>query len=246
MSEPPAQSISLNDLGMRYLAALQHLSDVMVLTWAGARAVNEQGYEETFHSVAGLPATPFRFPLEPARAEASRWWFKSSLGEILGLCLVFLEDSRRVCGLVAFHAAKAAASGNLVALAAEINADPGPLDIPTRFNHLKSRYALTLPLETELLSLAALHRCFLQTGGIVPTGTALTLQLKSVQPPGKGESAPQLADFTRTWQEAERIAVSREEHAAVFTTVSLFLSALLAAVQEFAKASGLPETTPPQ
>ena len=97
MSEPSAQSISLNDLGMRYLGAVQHLSDVMVLTWAGARAVDEQGYEEMFHSVVGLPSTQFRFPLETAREEAARWWFKNSLGEVLGLCLVFLEDIRRVC-----------------------------------------------------------------------------------------------------------------------------------------------------
>ena len=246
MSEPSAQSISLNDLGMRYLSALQHLSDLMVLTWAGARAVSEQDYEETFRSLAGLPATQFRLPLETAREEAARWWLKNSLGEVLGLCLVFLEDIRRICGLITFHAAKAAASGDLAALAAEVNSDPGPLDIPTRLNRLKSRYALTLPLEAEILSLVALHRCFLQTGGTVPADAALTLQLKSVQRPAEGESAPRLTDHARTWKAGERIAVSREEHAALFTTLSVFLSATLAAVQEFAKASGLPENTSPQ
>ena len=246
MSEPSAQSISLNDLGMRYLGALQHLSDVMVLTWAGARTVNEQAYEEMFRSVAGLPSTPFRFPMETAREEASRWWFKISLSEALGLCQFFLEDIRRVCGLVAFHAAKANASGDLATLAAEVNSETGPLDLPARFNHLKNRYALTLPLEAELLSLVALHRCFLQTGGTVPAGDALTVQLKAVQPPAEGASAPQLVAFTRTWNPGERIAVSREEHAAIFTTLSVFLSATLAAVQEFAKASGLPENTSPQ
>jgi len=246
MSEPSAQSISLNDLGMRYLGALQHLSDVMVLTWAGTHAVNEQAYEDMFRSVAGLPSTQFRLPLETACEEAARWWFKISLSEALGLCQVFLEDIRRVCGLVAFHAAKAKASGDLAALAAEINSEPGLLDLPARFGQLKSRYALTLPLEAELLSLVSLHRCFLQTGGTVPSGAALTVQLKSVQPPAKGESAPQLVAFTRTWKEGERIAVSHAEHAAIFTTLSVFLSATLAAVQEFAKASGLSENPSPQ
>ena len=241
-----SQTISLNDIGMRYIGALQHLSDLMVLIWAGARAVDEQSYEETFRSVAGLPSTQFRLPLETAREEAARWCFKNSLGEVLGLCQVFLGDIRRVCGLVDFNIAKAKASGNLAALAAEVNADTGPLDIPTRLAHLKSRYALALPLEAEMLSLVVLHHCFLQTSGTVPKGAALTLQLKSVQPPAEGGTEPRLADFSRTWKEGERIAVSREEHAAIFTTTSLFLSAMLTAVQEFAKASGFPENTSPQ
>jgi len=246
MIDPTSQTVSLNDIGQRYVGALQHLSDLMVLTWAGARIVNEQGYEETFRSVAGLPSTPFRFSLETAKAEAARWWFKNSLGEVLGLALVFLEDIRKVCGLVTFNVAKATSSGDLASLAAEINADNGPLDIPTRFKHLKSRYGLTLPLEAELLSLVALSRCFLQTGGTVPKGSALTVQLKAIQPPAEGTTEPRLADYTRTWKEGQRITVSREEHAAVFTTVSVFLSAMLAAVQEFAKASGLPENSSPQ
>ncbi|MCX6967235.1 MAG: hypothetical protein NTZ46_05545 [Verrucomicrobia bacterium] len=242
MSEPLSQTISLNDIGMRYIGALQHLSDLMVLTWAGASAVTQDGYEKTFRSVPGLPSTPFRFSLETAREEAARWWFKNSLGEVLGLCLVFLEDIRRVCGLVVFNVAKAKASGDLAALAAEVNADLGPLDIPSRFNHLKSRYALALPLEAEITSMVALHRCLLQAGGTVPPEATLTLQLKSIQPPAEGSTELRLADSTRSWSAGERIVVSREEHAAVFTTASVFLSTMLAAVQEFAKASGLPET----
>ena len=245
MIDPTTQTVSLNDIGQRYMSALQHLSDLMVLTWAGARAVNEQGYEETFRSVAGLPSTQFRFPLETAKAEAARWWFKNSLAEVLGLSLVFLEDIRRVCGLVAFNVAKATASGDLASLAAEINADNGPLDIPTRFKHLKSRYGLTIALETELLSLAALNRCFLQNAGI-PKGAPLTVQLKAIQPPAQGTTEPRLADYQRTFQPGEKITVAREEHAAVFTTISVFLSTMLAAVQEFAKASGLPENSSPQ
>jgi hypothetical protein len=245
MSEP-SQTISLNDIGMRYIGALQHLSDLMVLTWAGANAVDEQSYNETFRSVAGLPSTPFRFPLETARQEAARWWFKNSLGEVLGLCLVFLEDIRRVCGLVAFNVAKAKATGDLAALAAEVNAELGPLDLPARFAHLKNRYALKPPLEAEMMSLAALHRCFLQTGGTVPKGMEITVQLKSVEPPTEGRPEPRLTDYSRTWTEEDRITISRAEHAAVFTTASVFLSAMLAAVQEFAKASGLPEISSPQ
>lgn len=245
MSESAPQTISLNDIGLRYLSTLQHLSDVMVLNWAGERVVTEQGYDETFRSIAGLPSTQFRFKLELARVEAARWQFKNSLADLVTLGIVFLEDIRKVCGLVAFNVAKTQAAGDLAALAAEINADNGAQDIPTRLQYLKDRYSLKVPLEPEIASLDAVARCFARTGGILPKDAPdITLRLKAVQPPAEGSTEARLADYQRTWKAGERIAVSREEHAAVFTTVSVFISSMLAAVQEFAKTFGLPDNPP--
>lgn len=244
MSEPTSQNISLNDIGLRYLGALQHLADFMVLTWAGTRGVNEQNYDEVYRSVAGLPSSQFRFPFANAKSEAERWYLKNSLGDTLGLFLVFMEDLRKVCGIITFNVAKANAAGDLAALAAEVNADNGPQDIPTRINHLKSRYGLTIPLETEVLSLAALHRCFTHTGGMIPPGASLALRLKVIQPPAEGETQPRIGDYQRAWSAGERVSLSREEHAAIFTTASIFLNTMLQAVQEFAKASGLPDNPP--
>lgn len=246
MSESSSQTVSLNDIARRYMGALQHLTDLMVLNWAGSRTVAEQGYEEMYRGVAGLPSTPFRLNFETARAEAARWAFKSCLGDVMGLCQVFLEDIRKICGLVVFNVAKASGSGDLVGLAAEINAETGSVDIPTRIKHLKERYELNIPLEAEIQSLFAVHRCFVQAGGIVPANGTVTLNLKAIQPPAEGQKEPRLADYQRTWKAGERIAVSREEHAAVFTTVSVFLSSMLAAVQEFAKTSGFDESPSPK
>ncbi|XHR28061.1 MAG: hypothetical protein ACFUZC_19290 [Chthoniobacteraceae bacterium] len=246
MSDPAPQTISLNDIGRRYVGALQHLGDLMVLTWAGTRVVTEAGYEEVFRSVAGLPSTPFRLNFESARAEAARWNFKSSLGDILGLNQVFLEDIRKICGLVSFNVAKQSGNGDLASLAAEINAETGSVDIPARLKHLKERYSLSVPLEPQMQSLHALHYHFIHTGGVVPQNGAVTLQLKVIQPPAEGQKEPRLADYQRTWNPGERIAVSREEHAAVFTTVSIFLNSMLGSVQEFAKAFGLDEHPEPQ
>ena len=239
MSDSPTQTVSLNEMGQRYLGALQTLCDLTVLSWAGAKLVKESDYEQTFRSMAGLPSTPFRLPFETAVAEAARWGLKNCLAEVLGLCFVFLEDIRKVCGLIAFNAAKAKASGDLAALAAEVNTPFAAPDIAGRFQQLKSRYALAIPLEAELLSVVALHRQLLQNGGT--PGVPLTLHLKAVQPPVEGTAEPRLEDYQRTWQSGERVSLERQEHAAIFTTVSVFLSATLAAVQEFAKISGLPE-----
>ena len=246
MTAPANQTISLNDIGLRYLTGLQHLSDLMVLTWAGVRNVSEESYEETFRSIAGLPSTQARFSMDLARTEAARWWFKSSLGEILGLCGVFLEDIRKVSGVVVFNIAKTTGSADLAALAAEINSNSGPLDVPTRLKNLKDRYGLVIPMESEILSLVATHRCFLQAGGVIPNGATLTLHLKAVQPVAGDKNNLNLTDYKHTWKAGERITISREEHAAVFTTISVFLTAMLTSVQDFAKVSGLVESPSPQ
>ena len=244
MSEPAPQTISLNEIGHRYLSALQHLSDLMVVTWAGAQSLDADIYEKTFRSIPGLPSTSVRFPFETARTEAALWWVKNSLNEVLGLSQVFLEDIRRVCGMVVFSTAKAKASGDLAALAAEVNSAPGALDITSRIKHLQSRYGVVVPLEAEIVSLTGLHRCLFQTGGSLPEGAALALQLKAIQPPAEGSSEPRFADYSHTWKSGERVSLSREEHAAIFTSISLFLSTTLASAQEFAKASGLAENPP--
>lgn len=247
MPDPTPQTVSLNDIGNRYMSALQHLGDMMVLTWAGTRTVSEQTYEEVFRGVAGLPSTPFRLSFEAARSEAARWVFKSSLGDVLGLCQVFLEDVRKICGLVSFNVAKKSGTGDLASLAAEINAETGAVDVPARLKHLKDRYSLLVPLETQIGSLAALHHNFTHIGGVVPKDApAITLHLKVIQPPAEGQKEPRLADYQRTWKPSERIVISREEHAAVFTTASVFLSTMLASVQEFAKTFGLDDRPDPQ
>ena len=243
MTDPNSRTISLNDIGIKYVEALQRLTDLTVFNWAGARSLNEQGYDELLRSVPGLPASQFRLSFGVAKEHAERSLLKQSVQEAVGLCLFALDDLRKLCGLAEFNAAKAKASGNLAALAAELNATPGQLDLPTRLKQLKERYQIELPIEAELRSLAELARCLVQTNGTVTTPT-LTLKLKMICAPAQGETQPRLGDFERSWKSGEIVILSRQEHAAVFTTVSVFIGVMLNAVQEFAKRAGLPEDPP--
>lgn len=239
MSNSAPQNISLNDIASRYLGAMQHLCDFMVLTWAGAGTVTQANYEETYRNISGLPITKFRFPFELAVTESHRWLLKNSLVEVLGLCVVFLEDVRKVCGVVAFNVAKNTGSGNLVSLAAEINTENSSPDLAARLKDLKGRYGLSIPLEAEMISLAELQRNFLQHGGTVPPQSELVVKLKTVQPPAEGETQPRFLDYAHPFKAGERVVLSREEHAAIFTTASLFLNTTISAVQGYGQASGL-------
>ncbi len=241
MTDPASRTVSLNDIGLKYIEALQRLSDTTVFAWAGSRTVSEQGYDEVFRAILGLPSTQFRLSFDNAREEADRWNLKHVVHEALGLSVVFLDDIRKLCGLITFNVARASASGDLASLAAELNSPSGPADLSGRLKQLRDRYRVAAPLEPELLSLADLGRCLFQRNGVVGEGETLLLKLKAVQPPAPGETQARLGDFERRWNSGEKVALSRQEHAAIFTTLSVFFGSMLGAVQEFAKNSGLPE-----
>ncbi len=243
MTENPPRTISLNEISIKYVHALQRLSDLMVISWAGARNLSEQNYEEVSRVIPGLLSTEFHMPFAIAREESERWWLKQSVNEVLGLAVVFLDDIRKVCGLIAFNAARATGSGDLVSLAAEVNSNPGAVDIGVRMKQLQERYGVASLIEGEILSITGFGRCLFQTNGIVPPGTQTVLHLKIIQPPAPGETQPRLADFQRSWSANEKIELSREEHAAIFTTVSVFFGSILNGVQQFAQRSGLSEET---
>lgn len=241
MSDSASQTISLNDIGIRYIQSIQRLSDIMVIHWAGFRTLNEQTFDDLAKTIPGLPATDFRLPFEVAKQEADFMLLKQTINEILSLSMIFLEDARKILALIEFNAARANSTGDLVSLAAEVNANTSGLDLATRFKQLTERYGIQSPFEAPLMSLHFIGRFLFQASGFIGQNQSATLHLKVIQPPGEGESQPRAVDYKRTWTQGERILLSRDEHAAIFTTVSLFFGETLREVQEFAKRSGLPD-----
>ena len=241
MTVTASREISLNDIGRKYMGALQRLSDLMAFTWTGAHTANAQIYDQVPQALPGLPKTEFRMAFPAVQQEAERWWLHHSVNEVLGLTLIFVDDIRKLCSLIAFNAARQNAAGDLTALAAEVNATPGRVDLGTRLKNLKKRYNIVSPFETEMLSLAAFGTCLFR-GGKVPKGSVLKVQLKCVQASGQSGPQARLTDMQRVWGSDEVLGLTREQHAAVFTTVSVFIGAMLSSVQDFAKLSGLPDT----
>ncbi|HWL51888.1 MAG TPA: hypothetical protein VNQ90_05610 [Chthoniobacteraceae bacterium] len=233
-----SHTISLHELGQKYFKALQHLSDLTAYVWAGARSVNETAYDELSRGVAGLPNTPYRLSFETAKHEAERAWMKQSVSEVIGLSYVFIEDIRKLCGLVLFNATKASGQGDLTALAAELNKVPPPADLFTRLSEIRERYQLTTDLDEHMISLSKAARTLLHHNGVLGAEEKCDLKLKMITPPAEKEGQHRIADFEASWKPGERIYLNRAQHAAVFTTVSLFFSAMLTALQDYAKRSG--------
>src|SRR5438067_6665776 len=93
------QTISLRDVGMRYVQFLQRLFDVSAFSLASARVANEQGYDEFVRSMGVLPAGQFHLGFDAAKDEAGRWWLTHSVNESLNIVAMFLEDSRKLAAL---------------------------------------------------------------------------------------------------------------------------------------------------
>jgi len=233
----PSRTISLNDLGLRYLQNIQHLSDLTAYGWAGTRTVSEQGYDDVSKGVPGLPSTKFRLPFEVVKQEADRAWLKYTLSELIGLLFLYLDDVRKVAGLVLFNAAKARGDGDLAGLAAELNKAPDQVDLPSRLKDLKERYGIATELEPHLVSLTHFGRLLIQNGGIVPKDETVRLRIRKLVP--NADAKPTLQDWEISWKSGDRVVLNRADQAAIFTTVSLFVSATLGAVQELAKRQGL-------
>ena len=243
MTVTASREISLNDIGRKYMSALQRLSDLMAYAWTGAHAANAQIYDQVPKALPGLPNTEFRMAYPAVQQEAERWVLHHSINEVLGLTLLFLDDIRKLCSLIAFNVARQSSEGDLTALAAEVNTHPGRVDLGTRLKNIKKKYNIVSPFEAEMLSLGGFATCMFR-GAKVPKGSVLKLQLKCVQPSGLSGPQARLTDLQRAWGSDETLALTREQHAAIFTTVSVFFGAMLASVQDFAKLSGLPDTPP--
>ena len=243
MTNTATRDISLNEIGRKYMASLQRLSDLMAFTWIGTHFANQPNYDQLVKMLPGMPTTEFRMKFEAVREEAERWWLHHNVGEVIGLSTLFTDDIRKLCSLIAFNGARIKGEGDLATLAAEVNTNLGRLDLPGRLKQLKKRYNLVSPFETEMLSLHAFGVC-LHRNGLVPKGSVLKLQLKCVQPAGPSGPQARLSDMQRAWGQDERLSLTREQHAAVFTTVSVFFGAMLNAVQDYARQCGLPETPP--
>jgi len=264
MAEPTASSpaptvhggatntISLRDVGMRYVQVLQRLFDVAAFSLAGSRTVNEQGYDEFLRTTAVMPAAPFHLGFDAAKEEAERWWLKHGVNEALNTLAHFLEDCRKLCALCELKAAQSRGETDVSAIEAKLQADELPTPFAQKLAYLQSTYGIASPFAETLLDLDKLRRCLFERGGVVGD-QEMIVRLKMVQIiPGTPVSAeparagaasiPQVSgkvlDAVRKFAPGEKIVFSKTEHTAVFLTLSMFLGTVLDGVQAFATRTG--------
>lgn len=247
---PQQQTVSLHDVGMRYVQVLQRLFDIAAFSQAGSRAVSEQMYDEFLRVTAVMPAAPFHLGFDAAKEEAERWWLKHGVNEALNTMAHFLEDARKLCALCDLKAAQARGEHPAVAeIEAKLRADELATPFAKKLADLQSGAAITSPFAQTLLDLDRLRRVLFERGG-VNGDEELVVNLKMVQiiapanPPAEAAKpgAPQISgkmlDAVRKFAPGEKIVFSKTEHTAVFLTLSMFLGSILEGVQGYATRTG--------
>lgn len=244
-----ANTISLRDVGMRYVQVLQRLFDIAAFSLSGSRAVNEQGYDEFLRTTAVMPAAPFHLAFDAAKEESERWWLKHGVNEALNTLAHFLEDCRKLGALCELKAAQTRGDADVTAIEAKLQADELPAPFAKKLADLQSAYGITSPFSQTVLDLDKVRRVLFERGGVVGDEEVI-VRLKMVQiipaaasaePARPGEPAQvsgKMLDAVRKFAPGEKIVFSKTEHTAVFLTLSMFLGSTLDGLQAYATRTG--------
>lgn len=257
-ADAASNTISLRDVGMRYVQVLQRLFDIAAFSLSASRTVNEQGYDDFLRATAVMPAAPYHLGFDAAKEETERWWLKHGVNEALNTLAHFLEDCRKLCALCELRAAQAGNGAGVPEIEAKLQADELATPFAKKLAHLQSAYGITSPFSDTLLDLDRLRRCLFERGGVVGE-QELIVRLKMVQiipakaaspdaaragEAGGAQVSGKMLDAVRKFAPGERIVFSKTEHTAVFLTLSMFLGSMLDGVQAVATRLGMDQTAP--
>ncbi len=244
------QTISLQDLGMKYLGGLQRIFDTAAFVVEGTRQVTERTYDESSTAVRFMPAQGNHRRFDDAKVEAERWLLKNLLQDALGLVVPFLEDVRSVAALARWKAANTGDNAALQRILTEERRAFLALNLGEKFTHLQHHFSIASPLAPQVEALAKIGGCLAARGGVVSErdvtqGGELAVTLVSLQlvptraaaeqsaSGGSGASiTPQIGELRRAFSVGETIRFEKPDYLNVITTISLFVSSILKGLQE--------------
>ncbi len=254
---PVSHTISLNDLGQKYLGALQRIFDTAAFIVEGARQVNERAYDDFSSAVRFLPSQQQHRGFDAAKEESERWLLKNLLADAFSVTVPFLEDIRSVAALARW---KAESPDDQEGLKRILNEDRRVflgMDLGEKFTQLQNLHGLSSQLSTQVQALAKVGHCLTARGGIVSEKdltdggelafTLVALQLVPMQQGGgsggnpAGEAGativPQFGELRRSFGVGQAIKLEKTDYLNIITTLSLFVSSMLKSLQEKVKQS---------
>ena len=236
-TEPTPQTItiSLKDMGDRYLGAIQRTHDIAALVVQGTREVNERGYDELTAAARFLPAQNARKPFATAKPVAERWLLRNLLADAFGAVVPFLEDVRTVCALHDWKT-NGSDSATLPAIFNDQRNNFVRKDLAAKLGHLRDAHALEPQLSAHLLSLEALAGCLIRHDGVVPENAPLSVALVTLDlvaaPADDRPVQPRMGEKRREFAPGTEVAFEKVEYLNVLATIALFMNATLRRLQE--------------
>ena len=252
---PVTHTISLNDIGQKYLGALQRVFDTAAFLVEGARQVNERTYDDFSSAVRFLPSQQQRRNFDAAKDEAERWLLRNLLSDAFSVVVPFLEDVRSVAALARWKSETPNDQAGVQKILGDDRRAFLGMDLAEKFTHLQNLHGLSSQLSSQVQALAKVGTCLTARGGVVSEKdlteggelafTLVALQLVPMQQgsvsgataPGDAGATivPQFGELRRSFGVGQAIKLEKADYLNVITTLSLFVSSMLKSLQEKVK-----------
>lgn len=241
MSEQNPQNISINlrEMANRYMGGLQRTFDLAAAVIGSLRCQTERDYDEFARLTRFMPSPGQHAGFDVIRPAAEAWLLRNLLSDSLGMLVPFLEDVRSVAALAEWKAA-----GSDQNKVQKIIGDDRQaflrLSLPDKFAHLREKFSVKAENEAFIAGYLKLGQV-LAKGGTVGDGDGndgkdlvVTLTAVQLQPsaPGATQQQGRLVGLPRKFAHGEKVELKKEEVLALFTTISVFVSAIMTSLQQ--------------
>jgi hypothetical protein len=249
----PSQTVQINlaDLARRYTGALQRTFDIAAASFGALRTQTEKDYEEVARSLRFMPASEVHSDFNTIRPFAEAFLTRQLLNEALSTLLPFLEDARSVAALAKWKSEGAWDQGKVQRILGEDRQAFLRLSFPDKMELLKE-FGLTAPNAAFIDGYIKFLQCLTRGGTVIEAdtneGNELVINLTGVQLMPAEQGKPQsgrLVEIPRKFAVGSKAELKREEVLSLFATISVFMSAILSALQQTVQKL-LPTETQPQ
>jgi hypothetical protein len=250
LPEPSQQvQISLRDLGLKYLGAVQRCFDLACATIGALRSQTERDYDEFSRSARFMPSQQQRLAFDAVRPVAESWLLKQLLADAIGLMVPLLEDVRSVAELAKWKASGSTDQTKVQKILVEERQAFLRLQIEEKLAKLREQFGIEAGNSGFLPGYLKLGAALIRGGTVAQAdataGNELVVKLAMVEIQGSGAEGGgpvtgRMVEAEKKFAVGQRVEFRKEEVLCLFATISVFVTGLLGSLQAFVQKT-LPE-----
>lgn len=240
-SAPAQQSVQINlrDMANRYMTALQRTFDLAASSVGALRCQTEKDYEDFSRQARFMPSPQQHADFNTIRTATELWLIRQLLSDSLGMLVPFLEDTRSVAALAHWKADGSLDSTKVQKILNEDRQAFLRLSLPDKAKLLREQFNLSAPNETFIAAYLKLTQALSRGDKLVEAditeGNELVIPLTAVQiepsQPGQQNQTGRLVTVPKRVAVGQTIEFKKEEIMALFASFSIFVTALMSALQ---------------
>lgn len=258
-------SINVNLVAIQdnFRVQLQHLLDVLLLTFSANETVSQQAYDNYSFFMSFSPAANRKFDFDTAKSEAENWLVRSLMRDTIDFTSVFLENCRVSCALFRLSGNTQLTQHDIDKIFNEEKKAFHNKGFPAKLLELSDEFGVRSEFEVHVRSLNRVRNCLVHRLGIVESkdvndSGSLILKLRTIQivaksPDGKQEkviSSPEaveggwtvsirFCDDERRFKPGDKIKLTYRELYDSIVTLTVFANTLVQSIDEYSNKLGI-------